>query len=130
MSFPLDTVLLSLIGYQTWNYMCPILRNNIKTQSLVIWEIQVHQIYYYTYYSVGVHVHLMNRNKLYLWFCTIQAWFVNIIILFDFQIKKIRKTNHNEILNNIPHFIKNRLHVDCLQGGFVMYNNKVILHKR
>ena len=30
---------------------------------------------------------------------------------------------------NIPHFIKNRLHVDCLQGGFVMYNDKVILLK-
>ena len=31
--------------------MCPILRNHINTQSLVIWEIQAHQIYYYTQYS-------------------------------------------------------------------------------
>ena len=36
---------------------------------------------------------------------------------------------HNEIFNNIPHFIKKRLHVDCLQDGFVMYKNKVILRK-
>ena len=36
---------------------------------------------------------------------------------------------HNEIFNNIPHFIKNRLHVDCLQDGFVMYKNEVILRK-
>ena len=29
----------------------------------------------------------------------------------------------------MPHFIKNHLHVDCLQDGFVMYKNKVILFK-
>ena len=40
-----------------------------------------------------------------------------------------RKYIHNKIFKNIPHFIKNRLHVDCLQDGFVMYNNKVILQK-
>ena len=27
---------------------------------------------------------------------------------------------HNEIFNNIPHFIKNHLHGDCIQYGFVM----------
>ena len=36
---------------------------------------------------------------------------------------------HNEIFNNIPHFIKIRLHVYFFQGGFVMYKNKVTLHK-
>ena len=36
---------------------------------------------------------------------------------------------HNKIFNNIPYFIKNRLHVDCLQDSFVMYNNKVITIK-
>ena len=40
------------------------------------------------------------------------------------------KDVHNEIFNNIPHFVKNRLHVDCLQDGSVMYKNKVILSKR
>ena len=29
-------------------YMCPILRNHINTQSLVVWEIQGQQIYYYS----------------------------------------------------------------------------------
>ena len=40
------------------------------------------------------------------------------------------KDVHNEIFNNIPHFIKNRLHVDFLQYCFVMYKNKVIIRKR
>ena len=34
---------------------------------------------------------------------------------------------HNEIFNNIPHFIKNLLRINCLQYGFVMYNYKLIL---
>ena len=34
---------------------------------------------------------------------------------------------NNEIFNNIPHFIKNILHVNCLQNGFIMYNDKVII---
>ena len=29
------------------------------------------------------------------------------------------KYTHNEIFNNIPHFIKKRLHINCLQYGFV-----------
>ena len=36
---------------------------------------------------------------------------------------------HNEIFNNMPHFIKNFLCVDCLQDGFVVYKNKVIIRK-
>ena len=36
---------------------------------------------------------------------------------------------HNEIFENIPHFIKNCLHVSFLQDGFSMYNNKVLIHK-
>ena len=38
--------------------------------------------------------------------------------------------NHYEIFNNIPHFIKNCIHFGCLQYGFFVYNNKVILCKR
>ena len=37
---------------------------------------------------------------------------------------------HNEKFNNTPYFIKNCLGVDCLQDGFVMYNDKVILFNR
>ena len=36
---------------------------------------------------------------------------------------------HNEIFNNIPHFIKNCLHVDFLKYDFVMYKDKVIICK-
>ena len=36
----------------------------------------------------------------------------------------------NEIFNNIPHFIKSLLHVDFIQYGFVMYKDKVTIHKR
>ena len=45
LNLPLEKVSLSLIGYQTQSFMCPILRNNIKSQSLVIWEIEVQKIY-------------------------------------------------------------------------------------
>ena len=37
---------------------------------------------------------------------------------------------HKEALNNIPHFIKNCLCINCLQVGFVMYNDKLIILKR
>ena len=49
--------------------------------------------------------------------------------LGDFPIKQNEEVKdiHNEIFNNILHFIKNCLHVDCLLDGFVMYNNKVII---
>ena len=30
---------------------------------------------------------------------------------------------HNQIFNNIPHFIKNRMHVDFIQYRFVLYKN-------
>ena len=36
---------------------------------------------------------------------------------------------HNEIFKNIPHFIKKRLHIDCIQDSFVMYKNKEIIRK-
>ena len=51
---------------ENMTYMCPILRNHIKTQSLKIWEIQLQHIYYYTYNSVGLHVQLMKKIRLYL----------------------------------------------------------------
>ena len=34
---------------------------------------------------------------------------------------------HNKIFNNIPHFIKTRLCVNCLQDNFRMYNDKVFI---
>ena len=37
---------------------------------------------------------------------------------------------HNKIFNNIPHLFKNHLHVNCIQDGFVMYNDKVSIRKR
>ena len=37
---------------------------------------------------------------------------------------------HNEIFNDIPYSIKNRLHANCLQDGFVIYNGKLIFHER
>ena len=53
-----------------------------------------------------------------------------------FPIKKKKKNtaskvkNHNGILYNIPHLIKNSLYVDCLQYGSFMYNDKVKRFKR
>ena len=37
---------------------------------------------------------------------------------------------HNEIFNNIPHFIKICLHDDFIQDGLVMYRNKILILKR
>ena len=36
----------------------------------------------------------------------------------------------NEIFNNITHLIKSCLNVNCLQYGFVMYNDKVLILKQ
>ena len=30
----------------------------------------------------------------------------------------------------MPHLFKNILHVNCLQYGFVIYNDKVLIHKQ
>ena len=40
------------------------------------------------------------------------------------------KDIHNETFNNIPNCIKDHLHVNCLQDGFVIYNDKVLVHKQ
>ena len=40
------------------------------------------------------------------------------------------KDIHNDIFNNIPYFIKNCLHFNCLQDRFVMYNDKVLRIKQ
>ena len=55
-----------------------------------------------------------------------------MIIVFFSPIKHNEEVKdiYNRIFNNIPHFIKNRLHVDCLQDGFLTYKNKVIIFKR
>ena len=34
---------------------------------------------------------------------------------------------NEELFNNIPHFIKNRCHLKCLQGYFTMYNDTVLI---
>ena len=37
---------------------------------------------------------------------------------------------NDEMFNNIPHFIKNHLCGNCLQGDFVMYNYRVPIFKQ
>ena len=39
------------------------------------------------------------------------------------------KDIHNEMVNNIPHLIKNCVHGNFIQDGFVMYNDKVLIRK-
>ena len=39
------------------------------------------------------------------------------------------KDIHNGIFKSIPHFIKNHLRANCLQDGFVMYNDEVLIHR-
>ena len=51
-------------------------------------------------------------------------------LVFSQSNTTMNKKDENEILNNIPHFIKNRLDVDCIQDGFVMYNDKLIPCKK
>ena len=73
------------------------------------------------------------KSRFYLWFFIVHTICINIVLIVDFyqsthneEVKYI----HNEIFNNIPHFIKNRLCFDCLQVGFVVYKNKVVIFKR
>ena len=40
------------------------------------------------------------------------------------------KDIHEEAFNNIPHCIKNHLHVNVIQDGFVMYNGRVLMFKQ
>ena len=37
---------------------------------------------------------------------------------------------HKEVFNNIPHFIKYIIHVNCLHHGVVMYNDNVLIFKQ
>ena len=37
---------------------------------------------------------------------------------------------HEGLFNNIPHFIKNSLRINCMQGVFVVYNDKVSICKQ
>ena len=48
---------------------------------------------------------------------------------FPLKHNEERKYIHNEIFNNIPHFIKNRLHFDFIQDDFSMYNDKLLIRK-
>ena len=126
---PLEKILPSFIGQITGIFMCLILINIIKTKLLVIWLIQSQHIYYYTQNSVGVYVQLIKKNGLYLWF---GMMYKHCSHLGFFPIKNNEEGKYiqNEIFNNIPHFIKKRLRVDCIQYGFVMYKNNVIVIKR
>ena len=36
---------------------------------------------------------------------------------------------HKEEFNNLPHLIKNSLHVNCMHDGFVIYNDYVLIQK-
>ena len=49
--------------------------------------------------------------------------------LFPIKRTEEGKDIHNKIFNNTPHLIKNRLPVDFLLYGFVIYKNKVIIRK-
>ena len=40
------------------------------------------------------------------------------------------KDIHSEILNDIPHLIKNYLHVNCIQHGLDVCNDKVLISKQ
>ena len=55
--------------------------------------------------------------------------YYSCLVFFLIKHNEEVKDIYNEIFNNIPHFIKNHLPVDCLQDVFVMYNNKVKLCK-
>ena len=41
-----------------------------------------------------------------------------------------RRDIHNKVFNNIPHFIKNHLHLDYIQHTFVVYRDKLLISKR
>ena len=51
------------------------------------------------------------------------------IEFFPIKTNEEGKDIHDEIFNNIPHLIKTHMRVDCLQDGFVIYTNRVILSK-
>ena len=38
-----------------------------------------------------------------------------------------KEKNYNKIFNNVSYFIKNHILVNCLQDGFVMYYDKVLI---
>ena len=51
----------------------------------------------------------------------------DVYILFSSRFVPYQHTmrkgeTRSKILNNLPHFIKNRLHVDCLKSFFVVYS--------
>ena len=48
-----------------------------------------------------------------------------------FKIKQSGERNyiHNEIFKYTPHFMKNCSPINCLQYGFVIYKDKVLIHK-
>ena len=52
-----------------------------------------------------------------------------LVIKHNEEGKYIHNEIHNEIFNNIPHFIKNCLHVNCLQELSVMYNDILTVFK-
>ena len=55
--------------------------------------------------------------------------YYNCLGFFPIKRNEEEKDIHNGIFNNIPYFIKTRLHVDFLQYIFVMYNDELIIFK-
>ena len=49
-------------------------------------------------------------------------------ILF-IPIKHIKEGKYKEVFNNLPHFIKNILHVNCLHNILLVYNDNVLIRK-
>ena len=37
---------------------------------------------------------------------------------------------YKEAFNNITHLIRIWIHVNCLYGGFIIYNDNVLIHKQ
>ena len=56
--------------------------------------------------------------------------YYSVIGCFTIKHNEEGKDILNKIFNNIPYFIKNRLRVNFLQDGFVVYNDKVPIIKK
>ena len=78
-------------------------------------------------------MHLLENTGIYLWFFIVQAWGTNnILVLFFFnQTQRGRKKIHNEIFNNIAHYmILNVFVSNFFKMIIVLYNYKIIICKK
>ena len=111
--------------------MCQILWNNIKTQSLLIWKIQVEQTCWFIYYSIGVHVQLMKIIGPYLWFYNVKLYCINIIIILGFyQSNTIRKENiFINKYSTIYHILSKMVFLSTVFIKVFVYNDNVLISK-